>query len=345
MKDSKNTKRLTILSEVEKFALYGLPDFNDQQRREYFSFSEEEMVIIKSSAHVHINIYSALQIGYFKAKKIFFYIQWNDIVPEDFQFIIQHYFVGSAIQLTDINISKYEFYKQRKEIAELFCYQFESHRNLLTLYKEASQIIKRDTSPNFIARELIKFLNDIKLIRPGYTTLQDIISKSLTDERKRISIILDNELTNDHKLSLDQLMVNEDSISKLAGFKEDAKNFSFKMMAKEREKHNSLEPFYIIARNIIPKLSISKQNIDNYTNLANHYNIYDLRALKYNQNYLYILCYVLHRYRQLNDNLIEAFVYNVKKLEKTIQAKVKTNFADDSKEPQEKIAKLLYQFS
>jgi hypothetical protein len=31
------SKRLTILSEAEKLALYGLPDFDDFQRAEYFA--------------------------------------------------------------------------------------------------------------------------------------------------------------------------------------------------------------------------------------------------------------------------------------------------------------------
>jgi hypothetical protein len=46
-------KNLAILSEVEKFAFYGVPDFNDKQRREYFSFSESEIVHITSNLHAH----------------------------------------------------------------------------------------------------------------------------------------------------------------------------------------------------------------------------------------------------------------------------------------------------
>jgi len=36
-------KNSAIFSEVEKFALYGIPDFNNKQRREYFSFSESDV--------------------------------------------------------------------------------------------------------------------------------------------------------------------------------------------------------------------------------------------------------------------------------------------------------------
>lgn len=209
------------------------------------------------------------------------------------------------------------------------------------LHEQAIQIIKRDIAPNFIARALVIFLDNIKVVRPAYTTLQTIVTKSLGDERRRISSIIDIELGNEHKVLLDQLLIHEDNISKLAGFKQDAKNFGFKMMLKERQKHNTLEPLYKIANGLLPKLDISKQNIDNYVNLANHYTIRDLRELKYNQGYLYILCYVLKRYQQLNDNLVEAFTYHLKRINKTIQDRIDTHFADDTPESQEKIGNLL----
>jgi len=284
-------KNLTILSTAEKFAFYGLPDFDDNQRRKYFSFSNDEMLIIMRSNHVHINIYCALQLGYFKAKKIFFQILWKDILQEDIQFIIDNYFPNQILSHT--SITSYEYYIQRKAISVYFGYKLWIKEFHYILSEQAAQIIKRDISPNFIARELISFLNDLKVVRPGYTTLQTIISKTLNDERKRISNILDRELTDDHKLSLDKFMIGDDVVSKLASLKQDAKNFGFKMMLKERHKHNLLEPLYNVAKDVIPKLNISKHNIDNYVNLANHYTIRDLRELKYNQNYLYLLCYIL----------------------------------------------------
>ena len=47
-------KHLMIFSELEKFALYALPDFDRDQRRKYFNFSKSEKQIIFSSSHIHI---------------------------------------------------------------------------------------------------------------------------------------------------------------------------------------------------------------------------------------------------------------------------------------------------
>lgn len=39
-------KNLTVLSEAERVALYGLPDFDDFQRAEYFALTNEERTSI-----------------------------------------------------------------------------------------------------------------------------------------------------------------------------------------------------------------------------------------------------------------------------------------------------------
>ena len=38
-------KNLTVLSNAEREALYGLPDFDDFQRAEYFSLTDEERTL------------------------------------------------------------------------------------------------------------------------------------------------------------------------------------------------------------------------------------------------------------------------------------------------------------
>jgi hypothetical protein len=41
-------KLLTVLSDAEQFALYGLPDFDDRQRLDYLSLSAAELALASS---------------------------------------------------------------------------------------------------------------------------------------------------------------------------------------------------------------------------------------------------------------------------------------------------------
>lgn len=41
-------KRLSVLTDAEKFALYGLPDFDEGQQLEYLSLTAEELALATS---------------------------------------------------------------------------------------------------------------------------------------------------------------------------------------------------------------------------------------------------------------------------------------------------------
>ena len=89
-----NSKRLTVLSEDEKLALYSLPDFDDFQRAEYLALSENELTLVLRRKDLPEQVYCLLQIGYFKAKQILFRFSWEDVPPEDVTFVLQRYFRG-----------------------------------------------------------------------------------------------------------------------------------------------------------------------------------------------------------------------------------------------------------
>jgi Domain of unknown function (DUF4158) len=79
-------------------------------------------------------------------------------------------------------------------IAERFGYRLWSADFLPQLVQQAAQIVRRDVTPGFIVAELIAYLNEHKIVRPGYTTLQDLISEALSAERLRLGGLLEEVL-------------------------------------------------------------------------------------------------------------------------------------------------------
>jgi hypothetical protein len=90
-------KLLTVLSEAEQYALYGLPDFNDAQRLEYLALSENELMLAANRPGLHDQDYCILQIGYFKAKQTFFRFDWSD-VEDGYAFVLSHYFIADGFE-------------------------------------------------------------------------------------------------------------------------------------------------------------------------------------------------------------------------------------------------------
>jgi TnpA family transposase len=338
-----SNKRLTILSELDQCALYDQPDFDDNQRAEFLTFTDAELALIKNRPDVAAQIYCAIQLGYFKTKHFFFRLSWEEIDEENIAFVIQNYFLNQPINKN--HITKHEYYYQRTAIASLFNYNLWTKDYESLLEKEVVQIAQRDNTPRFIALELFTFLREQKIVRPGYTTLQTIISSVLTAERQRLKDVITAALDEKEKSNFKKLLQHDNSLSELAALKQDAKNFKFNMMTLERRKQETLRPFYQLAQKLLPKLNISKQNIFYYASLANYYTIYELRNLPSWQTQLYILCYAWQRYQQLNDNLISAVGYHLTQFSKATKEEAKVMFLKISQKQKSKlIGKLLFVF-
>ena len=218
------SERLAVLSDAEQEALYGLPDFDDFQRLEYLALTETELALASSRPGLHAQVYCILQIGYFKAKHAFFRFDWNE-VEDDCAFILSRYFNGKPSKSKPKAITKHEHYTQRERIADLFGYRPWTSEFLPQLAQQAAQIVRRDVTPGFVATELIVWLNEHKIIRPGYTTLQELVSEGLSAERRRLGDLLTEVLDESAKAALSLLLVRDDTLSQLAALKQDAKNF------------------------------------------------------------------------------------------------------------------------
>jgi hypothetical protein len=100
MKQTVNTiqKRLRILGDDEIEAIYGIPRFTHEERRQYFSLSQPEKELLTELRSVKSQTYFILQLGYFKAKKLFFTFNLRE-VEEDVQYILQQYFNNTKVDI------------------------------------------------------------------------------------------------------------------------------------------------------------------------------------------------------------------------------------------------------
>lgn len=62
--------------------------------------------------------------------------------------------------------------------------------------------------------------------------------------------------------------------------------------------------------------TLSSESIKYYAGLVQFYTIYKLRRMDISTVRLYLLCFAFHRFRQINDNLIEAFIHLVLQFDK-----------------------------
>lgn len=187
-------KNLSILTDAEKRALYDLPDFDQYQRAEYFSMTAEELTLALRRDGLPAQLLCLLQLGYFKAKQAFFTFTFMEVPKEDIDFLMGRYFSGQSFQPRPMR--QKEYFVQRKGIAQHFGYCPWAEDIKPQLADKAAQLALRDVIPAFIVTELLAFLKHEKRIRPGYTTLQAIISKALLVERQRLGDLTESTIGN-----------------------------------------------------------------------------------------------------------------------------------------------------
>ena len=217
---------------------------------------------------------------------------------------LQRYFPGRT--LVAQRLSDNEYYAPRKEIAALFGYRLWSDGDLPVLLEKATLLARTDVTPAFLLTELMSFLIGHRIVRPGYTTLQDLISEALSTERRRLGGLLRRGLDDAAKAALAQLLVRDDTLSELAALKQDAKDFGWRQMARSARSAPRWSRCTGSPRRCCPS-STSRNRICTITRAwPTFYTVYDLRRLKAEQTHLYLLCYAWQRYRQLTDNLVDA---------------------------------------
>jgi TnpA family transposase len=303
-------KRLKILGEDEIKALYQRPHFTPEEQREYFSLSPEELAAMEQLHSIKSRIYYLLQLGYFKAGHLFFRFSLVE-VSEDVKYIIEKYFPN--FQLTDFEITKVTRLKQRRLILELCNYRFcdkEERRKLEAKARQAAMVCSK---PIYIFRELMDYLQEQRIVAPGYSSMQDMIGKALNYEQDRLITIIQNQLQISEIEALKHLLSDSQGLYEITLLKREPKDFSLSEIKREIDRGEQIHSLYHLVKRLLPHLSISNESIKYYASLVNYYSVFRLNQLSEWRVYLYLLCFIYHRYQRIRDNLINSLIYNVRR--------------------------------
>ncbi len=82
---------------------------------------------------------------------------------------------------------------------------------------------------------------------------------------------------------------------------------------REIEYGKEMYPLFQLANSILPQLKISNESIKYYASLVEYYSVYKLKRFNESLINLYLLCFIFHRYQRMNDNLINSFIYKMRK--------------------------------
>lgn len=307
---TRKDKRLKILATDEIESIYARPKFNREEQIEYFTLSQSDLEIIEVFGSTKSQVYFILQLGYFRAKHLFFIFTFDD-VENDFQYIIEQYFNSKQIGGIKV-IDKQTRLKQQRLILELHRYHLCGKEERQELEHKAQQSAKVYSKPVYVFRELVNYLTDRKIAIPGYTLMQDIVSQALTNEHNRLIKIVSDRLQTSELEAFERLLAESPGLYEITYLKQEPRNFSLKETKYEIQRGEQLYLFYTIAKNLLPEMEISNESIKYYAALVGYYSVARLKQLNKWTAYIYIICFAHHRYQQHSDNLINCLISKVR---------------------------------
>jgi len=302
-------KRIYLLSESEISDLYARPNFNSDERELYFSMDSQELEALNNYATTKTRAYFILQLGYFKASQQFFNFEFQE-VRADLAYVLSKYFKIPKGRFTSC-ITRQCISLQKKTILKLFDYQdLPAHQNN-SAEEHLSELLRYYPKGHDAFRHLLTYFDHQKIVLPTYRNLQDMFTRAFAKENDRLSrlVLLIPKIQQEKLLELAE---RDGGISKLNLIRSDQKNFQYTAIKSEADKAQTIAGLYQFSKEFLPSLNLSKNAIGYYSDLAEQYAASRLRRFSKDQQFLQILCFVHHRYRQIMDNLITSFIHHTR---------------------------------
>lgn len=303
-----DSHRLTILSAEEIDDLYSVPQFTEEDRQLFFDFSPPEIAAL-GTHKTSVAAYLALELGYFKAKQQFFTFEQNEVAA-DLRYILHRYFHGKNLAWIK-SPSRPRRILSQQTILQLFNFRQCDKALRSELEQKARRVATLSTHPLFIMRELLQYLGSERIVVPSYTSMQDLVGRVVTYERNRITQLLNRALTPETETQIDALLQADEQIYTIQVLKREPKDFSYKELRQEVERRKFFQPLHEFAKAFLDTVGISNESSKYYASLVNFYTVYKLRRMAPGTTRLYLLCFAYDRFRQINDNLVDAFIHLV----------------------------------
>ena len=317
------SRRLSILTVQEVDDLYRLPNFTEDERHLHFDLNPAERDLVDGVHTISVAAHLVLQLGYFKAKRQFF-VYALEAVTDDLGHVLRRYFPTRDVAEIKA-LSKPTRLEQQQVILKLFGYQVCDAVTKSKLEQKAQRVARLSTQPIFILREVLQYLTNQCIVAPGYTYLQDMVGRIVSGERRRIIRLLGEALTPAVEQQLEALLQADEGMYRISILKHEPKDFSYAELRREVERRKFFQQVYEFGQTFLASAGLSNESVKYYASLVQFYTVYKLQRMASPTARLYLLCFAYHRFRQINDNLVDAFIHLVDQYEK--QAKLASETA------------------
>ncbi|MCK5232099.1 MAG: hypothetical protein KAR13_17640, partial [Desulfobulbaceae bacterium] len=177
--------------------------------------------------------------------------------------------------------------------------------------------------PIYVFRQVLLEFEARRLTVPGYSFLQDTVGQALIFEQNRLAGILKERLTPSDRQAFNALLDEKSGLYHITHLKRDPRDFSATEIKREIARGAQIRDLYVLSQQVLPALKISNESVKYYASLVGYYSVFRLKRFEPWTVYIYLLCFIYHRYQQHYDNLLASFIFHVRKFADAAKAAAK----------------------
>lgn len=305
--------KLEILTPAEQIIFNAPPNFSPDDQNKYFCLPPELAIWLKSVDSITNKAGFILLFGYCRAKDRFY--QPRQFYESDLKAICHQYgFDSNEVQLTKYNQRTFNFHKQIiREYLAIKPFDEEAK----TLFRESiHDRVARRYPPKQILKDVFDLLKSRRIEIPRYNRFALSITEIISDYDKHLVHLIEDQLSDGHKISLDALLKIDDTDSSTI-----ARLKTINHSRKPKEIKKSIEDFQLIQSSynsispLIDGLNLHNDTVKHYATWVRKASLFQINQLQRDKRYLHIICFLVHQYHLRQDIFADILLNCVKATE------------------------------
>src|SRR5699024_4099552 len=153
--------------------------------------------------------------------------------------LIRHFKARKMVDRRTIH--EYTHCKQQQVKLERFDYRSCGSDERKQIERKAYHDVTISGKPIFIFREIMNYLNEQRIVVPGYSFIQETESQAITFEQNRLTVIMQSHLKQPDIQTLKALLEDAQGLYEITLLKREPKDFSLKEIKREIDRGKQIQ--------------------------------------------------------------------------------------------------------
>lgn len=330
--------RMKILSTAEQAVFDTPPLFNHLERKQFFDFPKTLLDRALHFRHPVSQVGFLISCGYFKATKRFF--SPIDYHPRDIAYV--------SNQLATDNISTEDYPDRTRQRHQKIILEFHGFKPFdkeaeAALATEINTMATTYLKPKLILDRCVDFLIQKRLQVPKSWALTELIRSGMQLHKSSLVELMDNHLTNEARLLLDDLFTTPDDQSRyrLTILKKLSQSTKPSQVKESIADFDTLSILYGQLDAILDALKLGHAGIRYFSGSVLKSEIFQIQRRETNDRYIHATAFIAHQFFRTQDNLVDILLSVMATFQTTITREHKEHLFEQRKAQNQQLKKVV----